>query len=249
MDLGQDWGALNRILYPRKKARGSSVSENVFVAHHSDRTLRVVGDRDELLFSTGNPVTEALTAIGSDRKAVAIDVAEMDRILNASLRTDGGIYDQVREIRETLTCTKGKIPALDEHFILNAIRTWWGKMLPSHFGIYLHLESSNVSEAKTLLLIFRKGELAEFDVPDLSATSEERRADLSEVVKILRERHGIPVQGFSVDRADFTAWSESKNTSTTWKNISKALRQDRLQLVPFRFGIAAMMGSRGIFGA
>lgn len=249
MDLGQDWGALNRILYPRKKTRGSSVSENVFVAHHSDRTLRVVGDQDELLFSTGNPVSEALTAIRSDRNAVAVDVAEMDRVLNASLRAEGGIYDQVQEIRQTLTLTHGKLPSLDEHFILHAIRTWWGKMLPSHFGIYLHLETSNASEGKSLLLIFRKGELVEFDEPDLSATSEERRADLGEVVKILRERHGVPVQGVSVDRADFTAWSASENASTTWKNIAKALRQDRLQLVPFRFGIAAMIGSRGIFGA
>lgn len=246
MELGQDWGILNRILYPRKKTKGSSESEQVFVAHHSDRTLRILGDRDEFLFATGAPMSEALTAIGSDHKTIAIDAAEMDRALIECLKTDGGIYDQMKALRRTLSPSRGKLPPYTEHFLLRAVRTWWAKLLPSSFGVYLHLESE---ETSSLLLIFRKGELTDFDEPDFSAISSERRADLSERVKVLRERYGVPVQGFAMNHADFTEWTEqgaARDEKGAWKKIAKALRQDRLQLVPFRFSIAAMIGGRGM---
>lgn len=247
-ELGQDWGMLNRILYPRRKAKGASTSKTVFIAHHSSVTLRVVGDRDDLLFTTGSPLDEALTAVGGDYKPVSCDIAEMDRVLGRALAIDGGIYEQVLGMRDDLVPTRGKLPAWKEHFLFSTVRTWWGKFLPSSFGLYLNLEGAGSVESTTLLLIFRKGELAEFDEPDLSAISQERRADLGEVVKVLRARHGIPVQGFAMNRADFDEWSEMGDSNATWKNVSRALRQERLTLYPFRFSVAALVGSRGIFG-
>jgi hypothetical protein len=247
LDLGQDWDALNRTLYPRKKAKGASESNTVFIAHHADRVLRMLGDRDELLFSTGAPVSEALNAIGAGRKPVAIDIAEMDRALALALKSDGGIYEQVMGLRSDLQPTKGRLPDWDEHFIFSAIRSWWGKLLPSSFGIFLSLEGSDTVDSRSILLVFRKGELHEFAEPDLSAVSQERQGDLGEVVKILRERHRVPVQGFAMNRADFEEWSDAGNVSGTWKNIARGLKQNRVTLHPFRFGIAAMIGSRGIF--
>lgn len=256
MDLGQDWGTLHRILYPRRKSKGSSTSEHVFIAHHSERTLRLVGDRDELLFSTGTPLPEAIIAAGTDRKVIALDIGEMDRALNDCLRTEGGIFEQIETLGQSLSdsltnsgerSTRSPFPIPEEHFIFAAVRSWWGKVLPTSFAIYLHLEGLEPSDARSLLLIFKRGELTEFDEPDLSGVSSERRADLNEVVKILRERHRVPVQGFAMNRADFAEWSENGNTSATWKSIAKALRADRLQLMPFRFGMAALLGSRGIF--
>jgi hypothetical protein len=256
MELGQDWGALNRILYPRKKTKGSSSSDQVFVAYHGDRALRILGDQDELLYATGAPLGEALNAVGSDRKTVAVDIAELDRALIECMKVEGGVQDQMAVFRRTLSPSKGKLPPLPEHFVLRAVRTWWGKFFPSNFGIYLHLEESAANEARaagensSLLLIFRKGELAEFDEPDFSSISSERREDLGEKVKVLRERHGVPVQGFAMNRADFLEWTEMaenpKDTHGVWKKIAKALRQDRLQLVPFRFSLAALIGSRGL---
>jgi len=247
MDLGQDWDALNRTLYPRKKSKGSSESEFVFLAHHADRVLRVVGDRDELLYSTGTPLAEAVNAIGTDRHAVAIDIAEMDRAISQALKTDGAIYEQVMGLREELRPSRGKLPELGEHFIFAGIRSWWGKLLPSSFGVYLRLEGSDAVDTSTILLVFRKGELQEFDEPDLSAISHERRNDLAEVVKVLRERHRVPVQGFAMNRADFDEWTEAGDVSATWKNVARAMKQNRLTLHPFRFSVAALLGSRGIF--
>lgn len=256
MDLGQDWGTLHRILYPRRKLKGSSTSQHVFIAHHGERTLRLVGDRDELLFSTGAPLAEASSAAGSDRKVIALDIVDMDRALNECLRSEGGIFEQIGSLGKSLSgsittastrSARAPFPIPEEHFIFSAVRSWWGKVLPTSFGIYLHLEGIEPSDARSLLLIFKRGELTEFDEPDLSGVSSERRVDLNEVVKILRERHRVPVQGFAMNRADFAEWSESGNTSATWKSIAKTLRADRLQLIPFRFGIAAMLGSRGIF--
>jgi len=246
MDLGQDWNSLNRTLYPRKKSKGSSESGVVFVAHHAERVLRILGDRDELLFSTGAPLSEAMNAVGAGRKVVAIDIAEMDRALAQALKTDGAIYEQVLSLREELRPSKGKIPTPEEHFIFAAVRSWWGKLLPSSFGVYLHLEGTEALEPTSILLIFRKGELQEFDEPDLSGISQERREDLNEVVKVLRERYRVPVQGFALNRADFDAWTESENTSATWKNLARALKQNRMTLHPFRFGVAALVGARGI---
>ncbi len=252
MDLGQDWGTLHRILYPRRKSKGSSSSDHVFIAHHGDRTLRLVGDRDELLFSTGASLVEATNAAGADRKVLSLDISEMDRALGECLKVDGGIFEQVEKLAESLGNAPSRparvpFPYPEEHFIFAAVRSWWGKVLPSHFGIYLHLEGSEPSDGRSLLLVFRKGELTEFDEPDLSGVSSERREDLNEVVKILRERHRVPIQGFAMNRADFAEWSENGNSSATWKSVAKALRADRLQLMPFRFGMAALLGSRGIF--
>lgn len=247
MDLGQDWNALHRTLYPRRKSKGASESEAVFVAHHADRVLRVVGDRDELLFSTGTPVSEALNAIGSDRKPVAIDIAEMNRALNESLKTEGAIYDQIRGLRASLRPSKGKLPEPKEHFLFAAVRSWWGKLLPSAFGVYFHLEGTESYESRAIFLIFRKGELQEFAEPDLSSISAERRSDLREVIKVMGERYRVPIQGFAMNRVDFEGWSETGNRSATWKNLARALKQDRLTLVPFRMGIAALIGSRAIF--
>ena len=123
MDLGQDWDALHRTLYPRKKTKGSSESETVFVAHHSERTLRIVGDRDELLFTTGSALSETVAMVGEGRRPVAIDVAEMDRAISAALRTEGAIYEQVRAVRGELSPSKGKLQAWEEHFLLSAVRT------------------------------------------------------------------------------------------------------------------------------
>jgi hypothetical protein len=247
MDLGQDWDVLNRTLYPRKKVKGSSESDSVFIAHHADRVLRLVGDRDELLFSTGAPLSEAIAAIGVDREAVAIDIAEMDRVIGRTLTTEGGIYEQVRALREEIKPSQGRLPEWREHFIFSAVRSWWGKLLPSNFGIYLQLEGSPTRETTSVLLIFRKGELQEFNTPDLSAVSQERQADLDEVLKVLRDRHRVPVQGFAMNAEDFAAWSEAGNTSATWRNLARALKQNRLALHPFRFGVAALIGARGIF--
>lgn len=248
MDLGQDWGVLNRILYPRKKAKGASKSDIVFVAHHSDRVLRVVGDSDELLYSTGTPLPEALAAIGNERKAVGIDIAEMDRALNEALKVEGGIYDQVMALRTELRPNRGKLPEWKEHFIFTAVRSWWGKLLPSSFGVFLHLEGSDTVDTRSLLLIFKRGELVEFDEPDLSSISHERRGDLGEVIKILRERHRVPLQGFAMNGADFDQWSEAGSVSSTWRSLAKSLRQDRVTLIPFRIRVAALIGGRGIVG-
>jgi hypothetical protein len=143
---------------------------------------------------------------------------------------------------------RGKLPVWKEHFIFTAVRSWWGKLLPSSFGVFLNLEGTDTVESRSLLLIFKRGELVEFDEPDLYSISNERRSDLGEVVKILRERHRVPLQGFSMNRVDFDEWSEVGNAASTWRNIAKSLRQDRLTLVPFRIRIAALLGSRGIIG-
>ncbi len=188
-----------------------------------------------------------MNTVGAERKAVAIDVAEMDRALAQVLKTDGAIYEQVLALRESLQPSKGKLPDWDEHFIFSALRSGWGRLLPSSYGIYLHLEGSEAIESRAILLVFRRGELQEFDEPDLSAVSLERRRDLGEVVKILRERHRVPVQGFAMNRADFEEWSEMGAGHATWRKVARALKQDRLSLYPFRFSVAALIGARGIF--
>lgn len=247
MDLGQDWDALNRTLYPRTKTKGSSESEFVFIAHHGDRVLRMVGDRDELLFTTGAPVSEALNAVGSQYTSVAIDIAEMNRALGEVLKSEGAIYEQVQGLRDRVRPSHGELPELKDHFIFLALRSGWSRFLPSSYGIYLHLEGSDALEARSILLVFRKGKLHEFDEPDFSTLSLERRNDLDGMVKILRERYRVPVQGFAMNRADFEGWSESGDRPATWKKIARAMKQNRLSLHPFRFSVAALIGARGIF--
>jgi hypothetical protein len=137
-------------------------------------------------------------------------------------------------------------------------QAWWSRVLPSSFGIFFRWEDqkavavlgSSASLApragvRDYLVVYRKGKLEQFGVPDLSFLGVDRRKDPSEVVKYLADRCLVPVQGVLLNEEDWARWSEQKNP---WREIAWAVQSSRVQLVPFRWGIVSLIALRGLLG-
>lgn len=250
MELGQDWTALQRTLFPKKKGRAPANSDAVLVAHQAEKCLRLVSDCDDLAAAAGSPISEIEPRVDSSKRLACFEAAAIDQALEASLSA-GGVFHQLESIRAKLKTTKGVLPEARKNFLVEALtNSWWSKLLPSQFGIYLHFEGREATSAGTLptslLILFKRGRVDQFDDPDLSSLSQERSRDPNEVMKYLREKYSTPIQGVYVHEADWQEWCES--TETPWKAIAKAMRVNRVNLVPFRMGAAALIGARAHVG-
>jgi hypothetical protein len=138
------------------------------------------------------------------------------------------------------------------HFLLEALQGWWAKLLPSSYGVHLRLMSDPgkgidklPKVSSDLFLIFRRGRIDSFYIPDFGPLSKERSADPSNVAKYLSEKHLLPVQGIVVAATEWAEWTASPNP---WRQIAAAVRKDRVQLYPFRWGVTFLLAARAFFG-
>ena len=131
----------------------------------------------------------------------------------------------------------------DEHFILKAIQGWWSRILPSAFGIYIRMTKKNSN--KEILLIVRRGEIDEFHVPEYDSLSPERRDDPQHVIRYLSEKYLLPVQGLFIDEEH---WTKLSSQRMPWKELSSLVRKRSAKMVPFRTGVALLVGTRAHLG-
>jgi hypothetical protein len=164
-------------------------------------------------------------------------------------------FDQIQDLRsqvrlQSANRSKLKNPGtwIHRHFLLLALQTWWNKILPSSYGLYICLLDSNgqkIQQDGSIFLIFQRGRLSSFLAPDLSSMISERRKYSAEVVKFLSSKYLVPVQGLFVTSEEWHEWSES---SHPWKKIATALKADRSKLIPFQMSIAALIYARAYLG-
>lgn len=244
-ELGQDWVSYQKVLFPRKKSKQPVLSPSVAVISRGEKVVRVCSGLDDLNLLTGGRTDEALNQIPSGMESVVVDTVAFDAAMEASLR-EGRIFDQIELIREGVTPNHGQMPKARTHFLFQCVESVWGRFMPSSFGIYL---SFTEETATSLLVLFKRGKIDQFDDPDLSSLSEERRAMPDEVVKYLRETYGVPVQGFRLGWEEWTELCEAAATGASpWKRMAQGLKSQSISLHPFRWGVASMLGARGHLG-
>lgn len=124
------------------------------------------------------------------------------------------------------------------HFLLSALQTWWSKVLPASYGIFIRIEGHPEQE---LLLVVRRNSFAGFHEPDLNTLGADKRKQSHEVVKYLSDRYLVPVQGVFVTAAEWENWIQ---TPKPWKDVAKAIKGHRARLVPFRWGVSALVAAR-----
>ena len=158
-------------------------------------------------------------------------------------------YDQVHQLwadtqPEVLTSNRFKHPDIwiQRHFMLHAIQGWWQKVFPSTYGIYIQLTDVNKF---CIFMMVQRGRISFFHEPDLSGMIPERRKYSSDVIKYLSGKYMVPVQGFFLPTAEWTEWSEMSNP---WPKIFTAIKSDRNKLVPFKWTMATLIGSRAHLG-
>lgn len=167
-------------------------------------------------------------------------------------RIDGHI--DARSPQEPRTVRQVAYP----HFLLDALQGWWAKMLPASYGIFIRVEPSQPSGAtvgasalkpvrrsKDFFAVVRRGRFEEFGTPDFAGLGRDRARSELETVKYLSEKFGVPFQGAFLPEKDWEEWSR---ISDPWKLSILALRSKKLRLVPFRWGVAALVGARAYLG-
>jgi len=215
----------------------------VMVTQSKDRVLKVLSDVETLTMSAGTRMSDFVPRVPVEKELIAFDSQQLSSAILKSLE-HGDVYHQLESIRGSVTLTQGKVPEYEPHFLIRALTEGlWSKILPSQFGIYIRLE--DIEAPQSLLILFKRGKVDQFDDPDLCSLSAERQETPIEVVKYLRERFGSPIQAVYLNRKDWLEWCESENP---WKTISSALRAERLSLVPFKMSVASLIGAKAYLG-
>ncbi|NDD90710.1 hypothetical protein EBZ37_01305 [bacterium] len=274
MELNQDWRKFQSVFFPfsnhLKKASGVAVrSETVYCLHDQGVVTALFAEGEDLSDWMGASLEEVRSQF-TDRVVLEFERKALESSLLSSV-AQPHLEAQISQWREEISAgivasTQGKSALLspnrkdqeflDRHlilkknFLLEALNhSWWSRALPSAFGIFLRFEASadgtSSQSVRDFLLVYRKGRLEQFGVPDLSFLGQDRRKDATEVCKYLADRCMIPVQGALVREEDWTKWVGEANP---WSEIAWAVQSSRVQLVPFRWSVVSLVASRGLLG-
>ncbi len=271
MELSQDWRKLQSTFFP-----SSFPMKGPLGVSAGNGTLYCIEDQGVLIqaFSEGEDLSDWIGASMNEvrsqfpnRVIVEWGRKSLEASLLASLgeaHLDAQVSQWRQDVRDEAVLSTGgasrgvaksrrDFDLLDRHlvsqrhFLLDALKeSWWARVLPSSFGIFLRFEGGSAARAaKDFLLVYRKGKLEQFGVPDLNFIGADRRKDSAEVAKYLSDRFMLPVQGVLLREEDWARWS---GDSSPWREIAWAVQSNRVQLVPFRWSIVSILAARGLLG-
>lgn len=271
MELNHDWRGFQSVFHPRRKTtvRGTAdfadSSSTVFLVVDGTTVVSASGAEGEDTRSwTGLNVQDVATQI-PHRELVLFTRKEVDQWMSGCLQLPH-FYDQMEFLRNQSVpeaiSSQGKVkkvrPVARRHFLLEAIRGWWSKILPTAYGIFIRLENQNATHnpggavSKDIFLLVRRGRLELFHIPDLTFLGTERVKKPQSVVQYLSEKHRVPVQGLFIPTEDWTEWSESQyipgHENDAWRKLAFAVKENRVKMVPFRWQIAALGAAKAFLG-
>jgi len=213
----------------------------------SAQLTRELNARDFSHGSVGATVVEMQKEF-PHREVVLFERTEVEDWLKsgAKLTHFSAFAEMVRE-RATQNLTSKKIARKNllsrDHFLLEALGGWWGKLLPSVFGLYLHLDNGEGRE-RTFFVIYRRGKVESYDIPDFTGFNRPAGKEREAAVKFLSERYSVTVQGLFLSESQWQIWS---GDADPWKKIAKSFKENSNQLVPFKMSLAAMIGGKAFF--
>lgn len=243
MDLGQDWIKYRDFMNPQRRLKTPQFSNQAIFVSQDNQALKILSDSDVLIEAQGSKVSDAMLQVEPRHSSLVVDADRLEKALFEVTKIDGYALNQIEELRLKVKPSFGAFQKWEEPFLVSAMHSWWGRFLPSSFGIYLSL-SDNPNQS--LLLIFKKGKLESFGEPDLSSLSEERRRSTEEIVKYIKDKFSVPIQGLRIKSKD---WAEVCGDPQPWKKISLLLRTDAASLAPFRVVTAALIGTKAVLGS
>ena len=271
MELSQDWRKLQSTFFPSSfPMKGpvgvSAGTGTLYCVHDEDVLIQAFAEGEDLSDWIGASMSEVRSQF-PNRVIVEWDRKNLEASLLSSVgepHLDAQICQWRQGVREQaglsldgelrgVARSRKDFDLLDRHlvthrhFLLDALKdSWWTRVLPSSFGIFLRFEGSVDSRSlKDFLLVYRKGKLEQFGVPDLNFMGADRRREAAEVAKYLSDRFMVPVQGVLLREEDWARWSAD---SSPWREIAWAVQSNRVQLVPFRWSLVSMLAARGLLG-
>jgi hypothetical protein len=249
--MNYDWKTFQSFFYSKKKMMLAEAVPTTPIYLVTDKKVVISAfsngeDLSDWLGSTGDEVAHAFP----HRDFVLYEQEQINQKLNEVVDLSH-YYDQIQCLHQEVKPQfilrerfQGGMELLGhQHFLFQAVAGWWKKILPSNYGIYIRLTDGGPSSS--LLVVVKKGKVCSFYTPDISGMIAERRKRPTDVVKYLSERYSIPVRGIYVSSAEWAEWTEIKNP---WPRIAATLKVNRDKLVPFQWGITALIGIKALFG-
>jgi hypothetical protein len=156
--------------------------------------------------------------------STVLDPALLKEVLHSVSGRD--YYSQIENLRSKLPNQNQELPALiPNHFLLRGLRTWWLRILPSSFTIFLDIGSS-----EKLRLHFQKGKLHEYGKVR-NPLEPEKVGPGSQIIQISKEN-----------------WQRLSESSRPWPMVAQLLKQGEIKLFPNRFFVTVLIATRAVFG-
>ena len=243
-----DWKSFQTIFYTKKKIYAVDPQGPIYLVAEGRAIIALLSEGEDLSRWVGEP-WEEIVAEFSHREIILFEREKVDQWIASGL-DQPHFYDQIQNLRTLsqptlLARTRAKNDAGlgFTHFLLVAIETWWQKVLPSIYGIYIHLTTATAPQ--TLLVMIKRGKIESFHIPDLSPLMPIHRSQPAQIVKHLSGHYMMPVQGLFLAQATWQEWSEASNP---WEKIAGSLKANRNQLVPFQWSLFSLILSRRYLG-
>lgn len=257
MELSYDWRGFQGIFYPRRSThtQASEPMSPIYCIVDEEHVLATFAEREDLSDWIGANYRDFSSHM-KHRELIAFERTDAEKWMG-ELLTLTNYYEQVELLRARAVPKEGKVksakakkdapiqavqPYFPRHFLFDGIQGWWSKVLPSSYGIFLRLEGK---VDRDFLVIVRRGSLAGFQEPDLSALGSDKFKQPGEVIRFLADRHAVPIQGVFLSAADWAEWSKEPSP---WREVARAVRSNRARLVPFRWGVATLVATRAFLG-
>lgn len=254
MELNHDWKRFQDIFYPRKRTRVMQSAEPTgpayFVVDHGTVICAFAENEDlsEYLGTNWDDVNERM----KHRKLISFEADEVDEWWCEAVGMPD-IYNQFELLKHKAFNSlkvRSRIPADEElastltkkHFILQSLRSWWNKILPASYGLFIRIEGQ---ASQDLFVVVRKGVLESFYEPDLTALGDDRSRQPSSIIKYLSEKNALPVQGLFVPSDEWDRWS---NAQEPWKEMFTAINKKKARVFPNHPGMKLLVVGKAFLG-
>ncbi len=243
MELICDWKGFQSIFYPRRRNQspGRSALSPAYVLADDDCVVAAFAENEDLSDWTGASLKE-VTSERNHRPLVTLQRKDVES-WSSELLASPHFYEQVEFLRAKFMASAPEMEApFSRHFLLEGLHSWWGKILPSSYGLFFRIEAQSTQD---FLVIVQRGIVSGFHEPDLSTLGFERQRSHLEIVKYLSEKYLVPVQGVFLPSSEWADWIESEHP---WREVAQSVRANRVKLVPFRWSLMTLVASRAFLG-
>ena len=268
MELSYDWKAFQTVFFTRKSSL-PNIHSPISLVTDKRVVVSIFSDGEDFSDWIGATYDEVLAEF-PQRDLVVYDRDKVDLWMKGSL-SQPHFYDQIQHLRQEakayvlkssdallgpanrMSVRQQKIQDLvcPEHFLVKAMSSWWVKILPSNYGVYLNLSSTGKSgdlQNVSLLLMIQRGKLVSFQVPDfhhVPSSFRDRIKNPADRVKFLMEQYLMPIQGIFLTMAEWQEWSTAQNP---WNEIASVLKKNKKKLIPSNFALKTLITTRAGLG-
>ncbi len=238
MELDFDWRKFQALFYPQKKSTSEHpelASKPIFLLKEGECVKSAFAENESLLEWIGKTEKE-ISEDSKFRQLLFLENKKVDQWLEKSTQFPN-YYDQLEYLQSQV---KGSF--FSKHFFLECVEGWWGKLLPSSYGVFFRFTDL---KQKDFAIVMKRDKITHFQEPDLSSLSQDRYKDTPAVVKYLSERYLVPFQGVSLT---FKEWETFENSKEPWKKIALSIRSGQIKLYPFRWRLILLMATRAFLG-